>query len=176
MEEMLRDIKLQNYYFFSFWKERYRDNLLERSYLSESIVESPENLFNTCEGVGAIESEEFGTKKSFIGLRQPLAFLYHTGNSKHEEQLLRQEGLGKRRTPFDFASEENLRGRERQTINNYEVFISGKGFPHNLGLIGNKVVRKVWDDKRSCHLYLHPINLTLIKGASYTVYTPKVFS
>jgi hypothetical protein len=33
------------------------------------------------EGIAYIEDEDFGTKKSYLGFKQPLAFLYHTGNS-----------------------------------------------------------------------------------------------
>ena len=38
---ILRDMKLFQHYFFNFWRERARDNLLDRTYLVENIVESP---------------------------------------------------------------------------------------------------------------------------------------
>lgn len=39
--QLMRDMKLFQHYFFNFWKERCRDNLLERPYLVENIIESP---------------------------------------------------------------------------------------------------------------------------------------
>lgn len=35
-----------------YWKESARDVLNERRYLMDSVIESPVNLYNACEGVG----------------------------------------------------------------------------------------------------------------------------
>lgn len=43
--------KLFQHYFFNFWKEKSRDVLLEKTYLLGSIIESPANLYNVCEGI-----------------------------------------------------------------------------------------------------------------------------
>lgn len=67
---IMRDIKLFYHYFFNFWKERSRDNLLERTYLVENIIESPQNLYNMCEGVGYVEVEHYSGKTFYyIGFR-----------------------------------------------------------------------------------------------------------
>ena len=47
---LMRDFKLFQHYFFNFWKEKARDTLLDKDYLLDSIVESPRNLYNICEG------------------------------------------------------------------------------------------------------------------------------
>lgn len=86
---LMREMKLFEHYFFNFWKERCRDNLLERPYLLENIIESPTNLYNICEGVGYVEVEQYNGKITFyIGFRQPVPFIYHTGNSRTEELLM----------------------------------------------------------------------------------------
>lgn len=83
---LMRDMKLFQHYFFNFWKERSREVLLERPYLVDNIIESPQNLYNICEGVGYVEVEQYNGKIQFyIGFRQPVPFLYHTGNSRSEE-------------------------------------------------------------------------------------------
>ena len=67
---LMREMKLFEHYFFNFWKERCRDNLLERPYLLENIIESPTNLYNICEGVGYVEVEQYNGKITFyIGFR-----------------------------------------------------------------------------------------------------------
>lgn len=67
---LMRDMKLFQHYFFNFWKERSREGLLERPYLVENIVESPQNLYNICEGVGYVEVEQYNGKTTFyIGFR-----------------------------------------------------------------------------------------------------------
>lgn len=48
---LMRDHKLFQHYFFNFWKEKARDVLLEKAYLLDSIIESPSNLYNVCEGL-----------------------------------------------------------------------------------------------------------------------------
>ncbi len=50
-QTIMRDQKLFEHYFFNFWKEKAREMLLEKAYLMDSIVESPVNLYNICEGV-----------------------------------------------------------------------------------------------------------------------------
>lgn len=58
----MKDFKLFQHYFFSFWREKARDSLLERDYLLEQIVESPQNLFNICEGLAFSEEDvDFGS-------------------------------------------------------------------------------------------------------------------
>jgi len=59
---LMREMKLFEHYFFNFWKDRSRDHLLERPYLVENIVESPQNLYNMCEGVGYVEIEQYNGK------------------------------------------------------------------------------------------------------------------
>lgn len=54
---LMREMKLFQHYFFNFWKDRSRDSLLERPYLVDNIVESPQNLYNMCEGLGYVEVE-----------------------------------------------------------------------------------------------------------------------
>lgn len=59
---LMKDFKLFQHYFFSFWREKARDSLLERDYLLEQIVESPQNLFNICEGLAFSEEDvDFGS-------------------------------------------------------------------------------------------------------------------
>jgi hypothetical protein len=82
---LMRDMKLFEHYFFNFWKERARENLLERPYLVDNIVESSQNLYNICEGLGYSEVEFNGKVNYFIGFRQPVPFLYHTGSNRTEE-------------------------------------------------------------------------------------------
>ena len=100
---LMRDMKLFQHYFFNFWKERSRDSLLERPYLVENIVESPQNLYNICEGVGYVEVENYSGKTNFyIGFRQPVPFLYHTGNSRAEEMMMQTKRIGNR--GFNFSN------------------------------------------------------------------------
>jgi len=159
---IMRDLKLFNYYFYSFWKEKFREHLLERDYLCETIVDSPQNLYNICEGLAIVEEEEYGAKRTFIGFKQPLAFLYHTGNTRLEEQMI----SGSQNLPHEFHA------REGQ----FEVFISGKGQQHNLALIASKWTKKVFRQDKDCSFYLHKVNLPLHHDLSYTVFTPKIFT
>ena len=113
---LMRDFKLFQHYFFSFWKEKSRDTLLERSYLMDQIVESPQNLYNICEGIAYVDEGDWGNRRSeYIGFRQPVAFLYHTGNSKGEENMISSKPA------------HMIKGEEW-----FEVFVSGKNFPHHL--------------------------------------------
>jgi hypothetical protein len=98
--------------------------LLEKGYLLDQIVESPQALYNVCDAVCFIDDEDFGSKRvEYLGFRQPVAFLYHTGKGA-EENLLVKGGR--------FTSEEW-----------FEVFISGKSFAHSLAHISSKVTKKV---------------------------------
>ena len=45
------DHKLFQHYFFNYWRENSRDVLLDKAYLLDSIIESPANLYNVCEGM-----------------------------------------------------------------------------------------------------------------------------
>lgn len=79
----------------------------------------------------------------------------------------------------------------------FEVFISGKGYPHTLANISSKTVKQVIisqngrvHQKSSEHmmnqslvvginqqmLYLHKIDLNVCRGQTYTIYTPKMFA
>jgi hypothetical protein len=70
----------------------------------------------------------------------------------------------------------------------FELFISGKGFPHNIALISAKTIKQMHipvnqfggrDENGQGEVvtyHLHKINLQLHKNATYTVYTPKVFN
>lgn len=48
---LMIDHKLFQHYFFNFWREKSRDVLLDKAYLLDSIIESPANLYNICEGM-----------------------------------------------------------------------------------------------------------------------------
>ena len=93
---LMRDFKLFQHYFFNFWREKSRDTLLDKDYLLESIVESPQNLYNICEGLAFIEEDDFhmgGRRSCYIGFRHPVAFLYHAGaSSKPEESNFMSKG------------------------------------------------------------------------------------
>ena len=134
-------MKLFQHYFFSFWKEKSRESLLQRDYLLETIVESPQNLYNICEAVAVIEEEEYGSKKTFVGFRQPLAFLYHTGNTKSEEMLIKNTRLEAVNAAMQSNSVRNVAGGSNSE-EWFEVFISGKGFPNNLALVSSRVYKQ----------------------------------
>jgi len=118
---LMIDHKLFQHYFFNFWREKSRDVLLEKAYLLDSIIESPANLYNICEGVAfADESNLYGG--ALIGFKQPVAFLYHTGGNRCEEKI----------TIKTSAEQGDI----------FEVFISGKAFMHHLAQISSKVARE----------------------------------
>ena len=74
----------------------------------------------------------------------------------------------------------------------FEVFITGKGLPHNLVFLSTKVIRKasvpinsgvmngrLFDENGSQELqtyHLHKINVPIVKGSTYVIYTPKIFA
>ena len=160
----MREMKLFQHYFFNFWREKSRDVLLEKDYLMDQIVENPEALYNVCDGVCFVDDEDFGSKRcEYIGFRQPVAFLYHTGGIKAEEVGPSRKG---------FTNEEW-----------FEVFISGKNFPHNLAQVSSKVTKKVTvdisklsmydeepldmlDGTKQVTFYLHKVNQPLIRSES----------
>ena len=161
----MREFKLFQHYFFNFWREKSRDVLLDKGYLLDQIVESPQALYNVCDAVCFVDDEDFGSKRvEYLGFRQPVAFLYHTGKGA-EETLQVKSGR--------FSNEEW-----------FEVFISGKSFAHSLAHISSKVAKKVTVQRQSdedgegtepATYYLHKTDLPLVRSAKYTVYTPKLF-
>ena len=182
---LMRDFKLFQHYFFNFWKEKARDTLLDKDYLLDSIVESPQNLYNICEGYSFVDEEDFGTKRcSYIGFKQPVAFLYYAGGSRQEDNFMVKSN-----------------GMVRQGEEWFEVFVSGKGFPHSLVHVSSKVTRKISVDSRKLtgnadeekdsqsasqsneigssvmeQFYLHKVDVQLSEGSKYEVYTPKIFA
>ena len=106
--------------------------MLDKDYLLDSIVESPQNLYNICEGLSFVDEEDFGTKRcNYIGFKQPVAFLYYAGSSRPEDNFMVKSGA-----------------LVRQGEEWFEVFVSGKGFPHSLAHVSSKVTRKVTVDLR----------------------------
>ena len=65
------DHKLFQHYFFNFWIEKSRDVLLEKTYLLDSIIESPANLYNVCEGLAFGEdlSSSHNSTGALIGFK-----------------------------------------------------------------------------------------------------------
>jgi hypothetical protein len=76
-QQLILEQKLWTNYFYTgqsgqfLFDERARKMIAQKDYLVEPIVESPKNLYNQCEGL-AFTCEEFATKKSYIGFKQPL--------------------------------------------------------------------------------------------------------
>ena len=129
---LMRDFKLFQHYFFNFWKESSRETLLDKDYLVESIVESPQNLYNICDGHAFVEEDDYVTvgvnfgssnakKVSYIGFRHPVAFLYHAGAaSRPNENSFMSKG----------STETNRSIKNGEEW--FEIFISGKGSPYGL--------------------------------------------
>ena len=69
--------------------------IAQKDYLVEPIVESPRNLYNQCEGL-AFTCEEFAAKKSYIGFKQPLQFLYQTASTPNDSLLQPRQAGGSR--------------------------------------------------------------------------------
>ena len=68
-----------------------RKGIITKDYLVDTLVESSQNFYHQCDGLSFVDEDEFGSKKWFIGFKQPLQFLYHTGgNQKPDDLLLRQ--------------------------------------------------------------------------------------
>lgn len=88
-----------------------------------------------------------------IGFKQPVAFLYHTGGSRCEQQITVKQT------------------HEGEDV--FEVFISGKGFMHHLAHVSSKVAREEKRDGQQW--YLHRCDLQLVNSQKYSVYTPKIF-
>lgn len=141
--QLLLDHKLFQHYFFNFWRERSRDILLEKQYLLDSIIESPQNLYNMCEAMAFGHSDSHHAaheQGALIGFKQPVAFLYHTGAARCEEQIIVRTGEG-----------EDV----------FEVFISGRQFSHHLGRISSRVTREE-RSKDGQLWYLHKCDLQLL--------------
>lgn len=138
----MRDFKLFQHYFFNFWRERSRETLLDKDYLLDSIVESPQNLYNICDGLAFVDEEDFiniGTSRRtcYIGFRHPVAFLYHAGSgAKPEENNFMVRG----------TTETNRAIRNGEEW--FEVFISGKNYPYGLAHISSKIAKQVTVDLR----------------------------
>ena len=75
--------------------ERARKLISQKDYLVEPIVESPKNLYNQCEGL-AFTQDEFQSKKTYIGFKQPLQFLYQTASSSANSSDLLLNNRGSR--------------------------------------------------------------------------------
>ncbi len=81
------------HYYFQFWDEKMRKNIISKDYLVETIVESAQNLYHQCDGLAFVDEDEFGSKKCYVGFKQPLQFLYHTGGNQKAEDLLLRTSL-----------------------------------------------------------------------------------
>jgi hypothetical protein len=149
----MRDQKLFQHYYFNFWKEKARDVLLEKAYLLDSIIESPANLYNVCEGVAFGDEFTQNNHGGLIGFKQPVAFLYHTGASRCEDRIIVKSTL----------DGDDL----------FEVFISGKNFMHHLAHVSSKIVRE--EKRDGMTWYLHRCDLSLVPGQKYSIFTPKIF-
>lgn len=149
-QRLMLDHKLFSHYFFNFWREKSRDTLQEKKYLLDSIIESPAHLYNICEGV-CCEQETHFLQGSLIGFKQPVAFLYQTGQA--ERITVKHAG--------DFR--EDL----------FEVFVSGRGHLYQTAQISSKVVRE--EKGREGTIYFHRCDLPLVPGQKYQVFTPKFF-
>lgn len=68
----------------------------------------------------------------FIGFRQPVPFLYHTGNNRTEEIAMQAKRNRFFQSPQQVSCEDW-----------FEVFISGKGYPHDLANISSKTIKQI---------------------------------
>ena len=90
-----------------------------------------------CEGIGYVETEQYNGKTQFyIAFRQPVPFLYHTGNSRNEEMMMHSKRIYSNR--FNQFSMGPMPSDDW-----FEVFLSGKGFPYNIVNISSKTVKQV---------------------------------
>lgn len=156
----------------------------------DSIVESPQNLYNICDGLAFVDEEDLsvGSRRAcYIGFRHPVAFLYHAGAaSRPDENSYMVRGSNE--------TNKSIRNGEEW----FEVFVSGKGFPYGLAHISSKISKQVKVDLRKVfggregdslsqsmehgseqqslvQYYLHKVDMNLAHGAQYTVFTPKIF-
>ena len=127
--------------------------MLEKAYLLDSIIESPSNLYNVCEGIAFGDEFTQGNHGGLIGFKQPVAFLYHTGASRCEDRIIVKSTL----------DGDDL----------FEVFISGKNFMHHLAHVSSKIVRE--EKRDGMTWYLHRCDLSLVPGQKYSIFTPKIF-
>eukprot|EP00347_Sterkiella_histriomuscorum_P017103 403350657 len=92
---LMREHKLFMHYYFQFWDEKMRKNILSKNYLIDTIVESAQNLYDQHDGLAFVEDGERGSKRYYLGFKQPNQFLTHSGNNQRvDELILRQQGFG----------------------------------------------------------------------------------
>ena len=84
--------------------------------------------------------------------------------------------------PFLYGYQSQSKVAQHHT-DSVEVFISGRGFPHNIAQVASRTTRQLVlassgqlafaPNIGGQMLYLHRVDLPLLKGATYQVYTPK---
>ena len=153
-DQLLKDLKLFNYYFLNHWNDKYRDTIKSKDFICQPCIEAPQNMYNITDGVGFIEEdEEFGDKSYYIGFKQPLSLIQMNKKERKSALLMGDVDQAKKQT----------------------VFINGKGIDYQVTDVDSVYSHKMMIEGHHTPLYMHKISTPVILDEKYEILTPKVF-
>ena len=153
-DEALKQIKLFQYYFLNFWKEKYRDLFKAKEYICGPCIDSSQNLYNLTDGIGYVEENDQMYQKTFyIGFKQPLSHTSMNGKGRGYKYL------------------DNLNGKDKKI----SVFATGKGLDCQMIDVESEFSHKMMIEGHDTPYYMHNVSIPVMTETSYEVLTPKIF-
>ena len=153
-DQLLKDLKLFNYYFLNNWNDKYRDTIKSKDFICQPCIEAPQNLYNITDGIGFVEEdEEYGEKSYYLGFKQPLSLIQINKKDKKSALLTGSAELAKKQT----------------------IFINGKGIDYQVADVDSVYSHKMMIEGYSAPMYMHKISTPVIIDEKYEILTPKIF-
>ena len=154
-EKIKKEIKLFNFYFFSFWNEKLRNKVNHiKATTPESKGEkkvsagSMESVYTKVKAIGHVMEDSKGNKRFYLGVEVPLQ---SQPDTKKVDRIYNQLG-------------------EKQHTR--EVIVWGKGLNHGIAHINDETSETITlDDKKT---YLHQVDIRVTNMSTYTLWIPKL--
>ena len=153
-EKIKKEIKLFNFYFFTFWNEKLRNKVNhmkaiqpEDSKAKKVNTGSMESVYTKVKALGHVMEDSKGNKRYYLGVEAPLQA---QPDAKKADRIYR--------------AHDNPHMRE--------VIVWGKGLNHGIAHINEETSETITlDDKKT---YLHQVDIRVTNMSAYTLCMPKL--
>ena len=153
-EKIKKEIKLFNFYFFTFWNEKYRSKVNhikavqpDDSQSKKAVAGSMESVYTKVKALGHVMEDSKGNKRYYLGVEVPL-----------------QAQPDAKKVDRVYKAQDNAHMRE--------VIVWGKGLNHGIAHINEETSETITlDDKKT---YLHQVDIRVTNMSTYTLCLPKL--
>lgn len=154
-EKIKKEIKLFNFYFFSFWNEKmrskafqFKDTQPQTEHGTKANAGSMETVYKKVKALGHVMEDSKGTKRYYLGIEEAL---------QGQPDMKKTDRLVK-----GYSDNPHIR----------EVIVWGKGSNHGIAHINEETSETITlDDKKT---FLHEVDIKVTNMSNYTLCIPKL--